>query len=409
MKFLVFGINHNMCPIDLREKLHFTESKTIEACDILLSSKASEAIILSTCNRSEIYLIASDDFKKNEAVDFYEKFFKIDNLSNRVFLLEEKDAINHLLNLALGRESLIVGEDQILGQIKDALDQSQGLHFSKKYLNYIFREAISFAKRIKTESGVSATPISTAYIALKDIDQKFGIKDKKALVVGIGKMGSLSITYLIDYGADISVSNRNMENSLKLKEKYPFIKLVDFKKIGDFIDDFDLIISATKSPHTIIKKEFFKENTSEKYVLDLSLPRDVDQDVENIKNVHLYNIDKLQKISDANLNLRKEKLALYDEDIQNKACEIYRQIKEVDFSSLLNVVNDKCEEVKDFTLSYLDRKLNLSHGQRIKVEKIIKSALNKVSRDQILKIKSSTMDNSKKQELTSFLEEVYKQ
>lgn len=408
MKFLVFGVNHNLCPINLREKLHFTESKIIEASDLCLSSIASEVIILSTCNRSEIYMMTSDGFNKNYAINFYEKFFNIDNLANRVFFLEEKDAIRHLINLALGKESLIVGEDQILGQIKDALDLSQGLHFSKKYLNYIFREVISFAKKIKTESGVSATPISTAYIGLKDIDQKLQIKDRKALVVGIGKMGSLSINYLIDYGAKISVSNWNMENSLKLKEKYQFIDLVDFKKIGDYIDDFDLIISATKSPHIIIKKEFFQKNTREKYVLDLSMPRDVDEEVGSIKNVHLYNIDELKKISDRNLNLRKEKLALYDNDIASKADEIYKEINEADFSYLLNEVNEKCEEVSAFTLSYLDRKLDLSHGQRIKVEKIIKSALNKVSRDQILKIKGSNLEMKKKQELISILEEVYK-
>lgn len=407
MKFIVFGINHNACPIDIREKLHFTESKIIQASDNLISGLASEVLILSTCNRSETYVITDDNFDKPMAVRFYEDFFDHKGLDDKMYFLSDIQAIKHLINLSLGRESLIVGEDQILGQVKDALDLSQSLNFSKKHINYIFREAISFVKKIKSESNVSSTPISTAYIGLKDIEKNLHIKDKKALVIGIGKMGMLSINYLIDFGAKISISNWNIENSYKLKEKYPDIEIVKFDQIEDKIKDFDLIISATKSPHVIIKKDFFDNLDKKIYILDLALPRDVDKGVEDIENIELYNIDKLSKISDENINKRREILNSYEDTIATRAEEIYEEINDVDISKLLTLVNNKCREVSDFTLSYIERKIDVSVHQKIKLEKIIKSALNKVSRNQILKIKNSSLSKEDKDLVIKILEEAY--
>ncbi|MDO5048226.1 MAG: glutamyl-tRNA reductase [Anaerococcus sp.] len=407
MKFLVFGINHTLSSIDLREQVHFTESKIIDAIDVILSGKASEALILSTCNRSEIYLLADDDFTKDDGIDFYQNFFDIEVLSPFIFYYENKKAIYHLLNLSLGRDSIIVGEDQILGQVKDSLDLALSINAAKKYLSYIFREVINFTKKVKTESEVSKTPISTAYIGLKAIDDNLHIKGKKALVVGVGKMGTLSINYLIDYGADISISNWTYKNSLKIKDRYPFIKIVAFEKLREVLDDYDLIITATKSPHTLIKKDFFKESKREKYILDLALPRDVDKDVSLIENINLYNIDRLKEVADINTRLRKDILDSYDDDIKAKACEIYTRINDLDFSKLLSKIQAKCDKTKDFTISYIQRKVDLDHSQEIKVERIISSALNKVSRDPILKIKNSNMPRAKKEFLLKALEEVY--
>ena len=201
LNIFVIGISHDTTPIQIREKVFFSEHKKISALNEL-KKLGLTSIILSTCNRCEIY-ISSEDIKKDsqKLKNFFLNYFDVVDLSNYIFEKYDLDAINHIYYVTSGLDSTIIGEDQILGQVKDALDDSLELDVSDKYLNKIFREAITTAKKIKSTLKISQTPLSLSSIAIKILENQIrDIQNKKVVIVGTGKMGLLAINHLVDLG-----------------------------------------------------------------------------------------------------------------------------------------------------------------------------------------------------------------
>ena len=173
MDIAVIGINHNLSPIGIREKVSFTDTKKIEATNILLDKDLREVVILSTCNRSEIYISCEEievgiDIVKN----FYEEFFQLNEVSLYLFSKKDNEAIEHLFNVTSGLDSLVIGEDQILGQVKGAHELAMKIGSSKKLFNKLFREAITTAKEVKTVTKISQQPLSISYIGIKLLKEK---------------------------------------------------------------------------------------------------------------------------------------------------------------------------------------------------------------------------------------------
>ena len=198
MNFAVVGVNHNDTPIHIRENVSFTDTQKIESINFLLDNGISEVVVLSTCNRSEIYIYSDDILKKIEIVkDFYEDFFNVDNIKEYLFCRTGQDAIEHVFRVSAGLDSIVLGEDQILGQVKDAHEFSKQLGASKKVFNKLFREAITASKDIKTTTKISHQPISISYIGIKCLKDRLGsLEGKNALVIGIGKMSKLAMKHL---------------------------------------------------------------------------------------------------------------------------------------------------------------------------------------------------------------------
>ena len=211
MNIGVIGINHNLAPINIRENVSFTDVQKIEAINYFLDRDIDEVVILSTCNRSEIYIQAKNiDEKIKFLEDFYERFFNVADIKEYLFSKKNTSAVEHLFKVASGLDSIVLGEDQILGQVKDAHDFSMQLGSSKKIFNKLFREAINVAKDIKNTTKISHQPLSISYIGVKFIQSKIGkLEGKKALLIGMGKMNKLTIKYLKEEKLDtIYVSNR---------------------------------------------------------------------------------------------------------------------------------------------------------------------------------------------------------
>ena len=178
MNVAVIGLSHQEAPIEIREMASFSEAKKIEATSMLLDLGIEEVIILSTCNRSEIYIASStldEDIKLVK--DFYSRYFKSDKISDYIFIKKKDEAINYLYRVCSGLDSIVIGEDQILGQVKDALMTAMELDASKKFMNKLFREAITTAKNIKSTYKISENPLSISYIGVKFLKEKIG--DKK--------------------------------------------------------------------------------------------------------------------------------------------------------------------------------------------------------------------------------------
>ncbi|MDY3005537.1 glutamyl-tRNA reductase [Anaerococcus porci] len=390
MFFYSFGLNHHKADIEIREKVHFRDSEIIDASEILENKGMEEVLILSTCNRSEIFLVSQRNIvDRNFAISFFEDFFKLRGLSEFITFRKDFVAINHLFRLAAGLDSLIVGEDQILGQISDSFETSLSLGYAKKILSEIFRRAINLSKNIKTDSNISHIPLSLPYIAVKKAGEIMDLSNKNALVVGIGSIGELTIKNLLETGANIYISNWHMEKSFEFKRKYPEISIIDYEKRVDSIKDMDFIFSSTASPHLVFKKNQFKDIDKKVYIFDLALPRDCEPSIGDLENVFLKDIDSIKDISKKNLNKRRDILNSYIPEIEDKAKDTLKWMKEVKIDYILKSLNERCDELADKTLDYIFRKTDMTTAQKIKVDKAVRNALKKVAREPILSLKEN--------------------
>lgn len=390
MEIAVVGVNHNTTPIEVREKVSFTETKKIEGINYLLDGRINEAVILSTCNRSEIYICSK---KINEGIKdvekFYKEFFHINNIHDYLFVKKGKEAINHVYMVASGMDSVVLGEDQILGQVRDALDFSMEVGGSKKILNKLFREAITAAKDIKCRLKISEIPLSTSYIGIKLLKEQLkSLNGKKALIVGAGKISSLSLKYLKEEGLEeIYITNRTHGKLKDLCFEFPELKAIKYEDRYSALKHVDIVITATSAPHIIFTKKDMEDIKKELYIMDLALPRDVEQKVEEFKNIHLYDIDDLKKTSEENL-IRREELAekaleIIKEDVE----EFMEWLEKVKVDPVIKSLNDRCSEIQQDTLDYINRKLDLDCREQKIIEKMLGSALKRVIREPIKNLK----------------------
>ena len=391
MDVAVIGINHNIAPIGIREKVAFSESKKIEATTILMEDGIEEIIILSTCNRSEIYVVSRDvDIAINIVKNFYISFFNEKSLESFIFEKKGNNAVSHIFEVCCGFDSIVIGEDQILGQVKDALLTAIELKSSSKILNKLFREAITVSKKIKTYTKLSENPLSISYIGVKKLKENIGdLSDKKVLLVGLGKMGILALTHLREFDiGKIYVSNRNYSKSLEISESIDNIEVIKYENLKSVINMVDIIICATSSPHTIIKSEDINSNRNTPiYILDLALPRDVDENVKSVNNVVLFDVDSLKYEAEENQRLRKTLMDSSMNIINESISEFNNWKNSIKVDSVLESINNKCQNIKADSLSYIYRKVNLNHKDKKIIEKMVESSMKRLLREAILNLK----------------------
>lgn len=404
MKFYVIGINHHNTPIEIREKLAFRDTDIIDITEKFQNGN-DEILVLSTCNRSEIYVYA-ENIKKSDLWDYIVVHFGVKIPSESKIEKENEDAIRHLFNVTIGLDSMVVGEDQIQGQVISALETALQLGGAKKFLNKVVREAISFSKYVKTTSHASDTPTSTAYLGVKLLEKNINLIGKNVLIIGIGQMGKLASLYLIERGANVYISNRTYKNSLEFKETYEINEIIPYESMRDFMPDADVVVVSTSSPHTILHFGDFLNRDKELYILDLSLPRGVDEKASEINGVHLYDIDSLNEISRENLEKKKELLIKYKPEIEEKIKELKKWEEESRFDPVFSSVKGYIDEVIMDTMKYIESKTSLSGHELRKVQKIVAFSINKVYREPLIYAKE--MEPSMlKDDVIKFFEEFY--
>lgn len=411
MNIAVIGINHNLSPISIRERVSFTDTKKIEAINILLDKDIDEIVILSTCNRSEIYISCEDVEKGIEVVKaFYEEFFELGEVRNYLFSKKNKEVIEHLFNVASGLDSVVLGEDQILGQVKDAHEFSMKLGATKKLFNRLFRDAITTAKEVKTITKISQQSLSISYIGIKLLKEKMvSLKDKNVLIIGLGKMNLLTIKYLQEENVGtIYISNRSIEKFKEIQSIYDNIEYVDYKDRYNFLKDneIDIVISATSSPHLVIRKEDMPSIKNKIYFMDLALPRDIDYNMKKLDYAEVYCIDDLKYIQHKNdetrVQLSKEAYKIINDKIDEFI--LWEDISTID--PTIQSLNQKCNEIKEDTLDYISRKINLNQRDKKIIDKMITSALKRVIREPIINLKQ-VKNKGKREEYIKIIEELF--
>lgn len=399
MNICVLGLDYKT-PVSIREKASYTNNKFEKAsAELSLSSSFDEFIILSTCNRSEIYFVTKNvKNSKSEIFNFFAKFHNIDNetLLKYAYFYSNKKAILHLLNVCCGFKSLVLGEDQILGQIKDAHQKAIEHKTSKAILNKIFLNSITLAKKIKSEFYEEKSSISVSSIGIKLIERFYNnnLKNKTALIIGTGKMGSLALKYLSSTNiSKIYITNRTHHHIFEIKDIPKNAQIIKYNERYDILNNVDIIISSTASPHyTITLDEFEKSYKNKKLcMLDIAVPRDIEAKISEFDNVTLYTIDDLQQIVKTNIEKRQIHKKACHNLILNSVNESYDYITNYDKQKAVSIIHKNVKKVCERQLEIAVNKLNITdEAVKGKLSKIIKNTANSIANPIIEKTKVSS-------------------
>lgn len=297
--------------VEIREKLSLSRKKIKEYTEELLKY-FEEVVILSTCNRTEIYFKGS--LKGEESLNKIFEILKWDiNLKENCFYLEENETVKHLMEVVCGFHSKILGEDQILGQIKDAYSLAIDLKSINSELQRLFQEAITCGKKFRTEGKLYEIPVSSASIAVAEAIKH---NAKSIMVIGYGEVGSLVVKYALSNNIEkLVLVVRNIEKVKDINDERVIIKAYDDGR--EIINEMDCVISCTSAPHLIIEKKHINEYGKDIIIFDLAMPRDVDEKIKEFKRVKLYDIDEISSMDDENKSLRKERMLNYKAIIEN--------------------------------------------------------------------------------------------
>lgn len=400
MEFGVWGISYKQAGIDVRETIAFTKKNKIDAMRECQKEGVEELVILSTCNRTEIYFASEDINRAFQQVQTYCcNMFHIQGENHELFYYYKGEkAIRHLFRVTCGLDSLVIGEDQILGQVKEALAFAIEHKASKKQLNKAFRESITFAKRMKHTYKISENPLSVSSIAVKFVSQKVeSFCNKRILLIGAGKIGKIVLRYLTEQGNhQIFVTKRghncNDQKYRDLTREFSNITLIPYENRYKLIPEMDVVFCSTSSPHMVIKLEEMKPTTHDIVMMDMAVPRDIDKNLSSIPNLKVYNLDDLKKIEGENTKYRQKIAKKIENEIEIaiQAFEQWRIKASVD--DTIHKLNKVCDEVYYETVDSLNRKVTLSNKEEKKVQMLVKSCIRKMIQAPIKQIKA--IDNA---------------
>jgi glutamyl-tRNA reductase len=310
----LLGVSHRTAPLDVRERLDFSSRDLGAAVDALaLRPAATESVVLSTCNRSELYVASPDPATaRDELVTFLSEYHDLptETFQPHLFAREDSAAAQHLFRVAAGLDSLVVGEPQILGQVKDAYQTSAARHCAGPLLNRLFHWSFAVGKRVRTETALGEGAVSMSFAAVALARKIFGRLDgRRVLVVGAGEMGALTAQHLRSHGvAEIAITSRTAAHAAELAQMVSG-HAIPWDHLASALSDADIIVTATGSQRPIVTKTQVESATGRRrpdplFIIDLAVPRDVESSVGDIEQVFLYNVDDLQGIVQENLSRR---------------------------------------------------------------------------------------------------------
>jgi glutamyl-tRNA reductase len=328
MSIIALGLSHRSAPVTVRERFAFAEATIPEALQKIRNlGVASEAVILSTCNRVEIY--ASSDLPENQAFAALQKFLVEhhgygDEITTEIYTLGEPRSLEHLFKVACGLDSMVLGETEILGQLKKAYEIALQHKHTGSRLNKAFQKAFNAAKQVRTETNIQRGNVSVASVAVDLAEKIFSaLHDRQVIVIGAGETSEKTARALLSRGAhSIIVSNRSHDRAVALARELDG-RAVHFEEWDSEFAKIDIIISSTSAPHYVLDRARVEplmklRKNRPLLVIDIAVPRDIDPEINFVENVYLYNIDDLQSIADDYLRQRREEIARCEEIIRQR-------------------------------------------------------------------------------------------
>jgi glutamyl-tRNA reductase len=402
MDIITLGLSHKTAPIELREKLHIPESELPEILDELGGcGQIFERMILSTCNRVETYAVVDDvEGARRFLVEFLAERQKLppEAFESSLYLLTADQAIRHLFRVASSLDAMVVGESQILGQVKAAYAVALEREATGQILNALMDRALRVAKRVRTETGIATSAVSVSTAAIELAKKIFGdLTGRTVMLIGAGKMSELSAKHLLADGVGtVLVANRNFDRAVELAKRwggravrYDFAKL---EMLGA-----DIIISSTGAPHQILSKDDFQEIIAQRhnrpiFVIDIAVPRDIDPAAGEIKNVHLYDLDDLKGVVEANIRERQREAELAEALIDREAKQFAEWLAGLHVVPTIVAMRKKVETIREEELQKIFAKLqDLTPGQRHAISLMAGSIVNKILHDPTMELKRQSV------------------
>lgn len=404
MHIITVGFNHHTTPIALREQFTFSEKSLSMAVSHLRNMKSIlEAVIVSTCNRTELYVVCDQlHTGKYYSKAFLESWFRIPRAEFQEYLHIEKNeqAIRHLFHVISGLDSLVVGETQILGQIKKAFLTAQEASATGTIFHQLFKQAITFGKKVHAETEIGANAVSVGYAAVELAQKMFNqSQHKKVVLLGAGKMGELTAKHFSDHKqTEMLVLNRTFERAQRLAKEFKGTAH-EWDELPQVLREADIVISSTGSPTPILTKQMVEPTLEERqtplFFIDIALPRDVDPAVHELEQVFLYNIDDLKDIVDTNKSLREKEANKVTAWIDYEVNTFQEWVHMLGVVPLIQALREKALTIQDEVMQRIERKLpELTEKEKRVLKKQTKSIVNQLLRDPIVRIKElSTAPN----------------
>jgi glutamyl-tRNA reductase len=382
MALTLVGLNHRGAPVEIRERVAYQASEIIAALDAMrTSSGAGEAVLLSTCNRTEIYLVEAEQDAAPVAWRALSERLGTD-ASGYGYVRRDRDAVAHLFRVASGLDSMVLGEAQIHGQVRDAWEQSRS--HSGPVLNRLFQTSLYTAGRVRSETTVARGAASVSSAAVQLAKQIFGsLAGKRAMVLGAGEMAELALECLAEQGVRTSiVANRTFERATEMAARHGAVA-VHFDECWASLGGVDVLVCSTAAPHAVVGVEQVRPALDSRgdqplCILDIAMPRDVEPAVGELANVFLYNLDDLQAVVSSNLERRRREVPTAEQLVDAEVGKYWDWLAGLAAVPALTEMRGRMDELRERELADALRRLSgLTAADRAVVEEFSKSLMNK--------------------------------
>ncbi len=416
MNILVVGLNHKTAPIEVREKIAFDGTKLSEAIQLLKAShEIKENIILSTCNRVEIYAGVNEINAGIESIkDFISGFHNVprDLLDRSLYILKGQDAIRHMYRVASSLDSMVVGEPQILGQLKDAYEAALNNKTTGVFLNRLMRKSVSVAKRIRTETKIAESAVSISFAAVELAKKIFDdLASKSFMLIGAGEMAELAARHLINSGVqDVYVTNRTAARAEELALEFHG-KVVLFENFTQELRYTDIVICSTGASRYILDKKqthvIMKERKQKPmFIIDISVPRNIDPAINDLDNVYLYDVDNLQGIVDTNIEERGKEAEKAEQIVDDEIGSFLKWTASLTATPTIVALRNKAEEIRKTELEKTLSRMGPMEENKIRsIENLTCSIVNKLIHPPTAALKS---DEENKEQMLDIVQKIFK-
>ena len=399
-EIVLIGLNHKTAPVEIRECLTFSEDDTASAIDALKKTPdINEVMLFSTCNRIE--LLMTTETRRN-AVQIAKQFLADykdvpkHNFETSLYVHAGDDAVRHIFRVACSLDSMMVGEPQILGQIKSAYRLAAGKKSTGVVLNRLLHKAFFVAKRVRSETGIGDHAVSISYAAIELGRKIFGsMEQKQVLLLGAGEMAELAVEHLIQqHVSDIFVANRTFERGVKLAQRFKG-HAIRFDEITDFLQQVDIIISSTGSPDVVITADQVKgvrrsRRNRPLFFIDIAVPRDIDPQINHMDNAYVYDIDDLEGIIEDNIEDRNREAVKGERIVDEAVIHFHKWYESLDIVPTIVALREKFDAIANAEIQRtLNAMQNLSDEDRAALMRMKDAWVNKILHDPTQSLKSN--------------------
>src|SRR5215204_6031703 len=392
MSIVLVGVNHKTAPIEVRELLAFSDQSCADGLRRLVDGEVvREGLIVSTCNRVEVLSATSPDQHDEgtaRITDFLDNTRKLPPgfLTKHIYQHRDEEAVRHLFRVASSLDSMVVGEPQVLGQVRHAYSLALEAGTAGRVLNRLVHHTFRVAKRVRTETGIASNAVSISYMAVELGKKIFeSLKDQTVLLVGAGEMAELSARHLLNAGAaKLLITNRTERSSQRLAEEFGG-EAVPFVELEKWLSEADVVICSTGSPHYVVTEEMTRKARERRHnrpmcMIDISVPRNIDPKAGSVANVFVFDIDDLESVISSNIREREREAERAELIVQSEVMQFQQTLRLMDVGPTIGALREKLQDVARAEMARQRKRLGpLTKDQETAIESLLMSTVNKIS------------------------------